>query len=518
MPKLSWILSAALAAVMLSSAPQVALAGKKAQQSQVKPSEMAVINAIMQQGMKKGKDGDWDGAKESFRAIVSNPVFPKLSGEVRHYAYVSLALSESYSGEPQPAYEHILAAGQASPESIDGDYLLIVADLAFKADKDEAGGDAAIRAVSEFPQILKEDNDYQIFGLAGDLEKIKDDRVRYQKYLEALKASNYVPVDPFWSTESLWFDLFNIYADRGEDAKAQDIASSLTQPFTVMRRQTDRRYARFAPAGDDAYAKALDAAIAADRALAAKHPAKINGPQSLADRLMTANRLPEALKIIDDALAKAEAAPKDKPAFEDLNEYHNWALDTRSRILMLMGRGEDALQTQKKARDIALATGEDTVSQKINLGGVLNDLGKPQEALDEVRDVNLKGSSPYGVMSAEEVRACAYAQFGDKANLAKSLDYMKTHAEDGEAPLASALLCANDQEELAKRLIKRLDDPVDRGAALGEVQTYLPKPSPTAWQRTVDGRLAAVIARPDVRAAIEKYGFVHAYPVFRGSH
>ncbi len=506
----------ATAAVMaiLTGAPGAALAAKKAETEQVKPSELSVINAILRQGRAKAEKGDWAGAKESYQSVVSNPVFPKLSAEMRHFAYYVLAMAELYNDEPQLAYEHMVAAAQAAPKEMDSSSWLFYAKVALKAGKSEDGGDAAVRAVTEFPDEIRKIDSWRIFSVTGELEKIKDDRVRYQRFLEALRAINYVPNGEFTTAESLWFDLFTIYADRGDDTKAQAVADGLTEPFTVARRQIDKRYLRFAPTGEDAYTKAIEGDIAVARAAVARHPEKIEGIQSLANKLTNANRLAEALKLVDDALARVDAAPKDKPAFDDLADYHAWALSARSSILMLMGRGDDALATQIKARDIAAAANQDTISHRINLGGLYNDLGKPGEALNEVKDVDSKKTSKYGVMAAEEVRACAHAQLGDKASLAKSLDFMRARAEDGENTLQAALLCANEMDEAAKQLISRLDDPIKRGNALATLQTYLETPHPTAWQKTINSQLATLIARPDVQAAIAKYGVIRRYPVF----
>jgi tetratricopeptide (TPR) repeat protein len=501
-------------AAVLTAAPGIAVAAKKADAEQVKPSELSVINAILRQGRAKAEKGDWAGAKESYQSVVNNPVFPKLTPELRHFAYYVLAMAELYNDEPQPAYEHMVAAAQVAPKEMDGSSWLFYAKVALEADKFEDGGNAAVRAVTQFPDEIKKIESWRIFSVANELEKINGDRVPYQKFLEGLRALNYVPRDEFATAESLWFDLFTIYADRGQDEKAQAIADGLTESFAVMRRQVDKRYVRFTLTGDDAYTKAVEGDIAVARATAARHPDKLEGVHALASKLTNFNRLPDSLRLIDEALAKVAAAPKDKPAFADLKEYHAWALGERSSVLMLMGRHDDALAAQTLARDIAATADKDTISHKINLGELFNDLGRPTDALNEVKDVDIKKTSRYGVMAAEGVRACAHAQLGDKAGLAKALDFMRAHAEDGETVLQNALLCANEADEAAKRLIARLDDPIKRGPALAKVQTYLPKPQPTSWQKASDSRFSALLARPDVKAAIARYGVIRSYLVF----
>jgi hypothetical protein len=74
------------------------------------------------------------------------------------------------------------------------------------------------------------------------------------------------------------------------------------------------------------------------------------------------------------------------------------------------------------------------------------------------------------------------------------------------------LLCAGDQDGAAARMIARLDDPESRADALVELQDYLPPAHPTAFRRAADARRAALKARPDVQAAVNRWGRILSWP------
>ena len=109
---------------------------------------------------------------------------------------------------------------------------------------------------------------------------------------------------------------------------------------------------------------------------------------------------------------------------------------------------------------------------------------------------------------------CAYVQLKNAAKAGESLQYMKAHARDGVLPLQGALVCAGDADGLAKALIESLEDPERRATTLLGMQTYRDSPAPqSAWTKERQAFEHTVWARPDVRAAIDKYGRIESYPI-----
>ncbi len=134
--------------------------------------------------------------------------------------------------------------------------------------------------------------------------------------------------------------------------------------------------------------------------------------------------------------------------------------------------------------------------------------------MKELADLHNESASVYGQMVAEQVRACAYATLGDKDKLKASLDIIRAHESDARDLLASSLTCAGDEDAVAALTIARLDDPDQRNDELVNDQDYLPAPHPTAYDKAYTDHFANVLKRPDVKAAIAKYGVVESYPAF----
>jgi len=506
---------AAIAAVFLSLAPMAApvhAAGKPA----ISKGEAAGFQAIVTQGFDKVKADDWQGAKESFEAAINHPVFERAPDGLKYGIYVVAAIAEAHSDDADKAYQHMIDAGTTAPDMRDKVYWMNFCDVALRADKPEALADGFVRLVSEYPDGLKTLDDTFVRQVVRKVRRIKDGHAHLLTVLEALQQGGYKPSNIFWKGQWLPFDLMTVYVEKGDETKAKAMAALLTDPGMIESMQVDKRYSRYAPAGEGAYVAAIDKEIGRLKDLAEANPDKAQGVHELAFTLMAANRLPEALQRLDAALAKVDAASKDKPAFSDLGEELNWLHDTRARVLAKMGRLDEALTMLKKGREAAEASGGDDVSQKINLADAFNYAGQAKDALEEVKTFQPGHASPYGVMAAAGVRACAYAQLGDAAHLKDELDYMKAHAEDGQGPLEAALQCAGDLDALAAQMIVRLDDPDQRNDALVAVQTYLTPEHTTAWQKTMRERYAAMLKRPDVKAAIDKYGYIRSYPALDG--
>jgi tetratricopeptide (TPR) repeat protein len=475
--------------------------------------DATAFRAIVKQGVDQAKAGDWRKAKANFELALSRPLFPKLSAEYQFQVYALAATAELYSDDADTAHQHIIFAGSAWPQLRDGRYWSLFCKVAHRTGKAEALVDDFTRVVVENPGSLKAVDDGTIGQIAREAHGIKDKNTRLLALLEALRAAGYAPPDIFWGKEWVAFGLAVTYAEKGDDVRAKMVAATLADPDSIRAIQVDRRYSHILPGDAAIYAKAYDRDIARLRSLAEANPDRLVGVHLLASALLQANRLPEALDRIDTALAKIDAAPTGKPAFSDLEEL-SWIYDTRARILGLTGRLDEAADTMKKAQELAAKSGVDVISQRINLAGFLVYVGRPDEALKAIAELDSKRISPYGAMAAAGARACAYALKGDAEHLKGEIDYVKSHASDGPSALHRALLCSGDLDALALQLISRLDDPDQRNEALVAVQTYLVPDRMTAWEKTIRERDASVLKRPEVKATIAKYGYIRSYPVF----
>lgn len=154
------------------------------------------------------------------------------------------------------------------------------------------------------------------------------------------------------------------------------------------------------------------------------------------------------------------------------------------------------------------------VSQTLDLAERLNILGRAQDALDALEDFDPRRTSPYGAMVWRADLVCAYAQLKQPAKAEASLEYMRAHVRDGPGVLQGALLCAGDADSLAKAIIASIEDPETRSSILADMQDYLDDPpAQSAWQKDQREFQHQIWERPDVRAAVAKYGRVERYPI-----
>jgi len=462
------------------------------------------------------RSGDIKGAETTFRALTQKiEVAPD---QLRFVVYFLLAVCEQHDGNAEVAYADMVRAGEAEPIARDRAYWQNLALIAAIINKDDVAAEALLNTITSDPAQASDIDVHLIQQVLLDTRKSDDGGVRRQALLQALWQVRYMPKDvmDIDSMQNFWFQLFEIHADNGENKEAREVLASLDQPWLIIGLQADNRYRSFSD-GDSRFNDSTavnEHYIASCRALATAHPRQIGGVLLVANALMSTDHLPEALALLDEALAKTKVAPTDKPAFDDLNINLRWVLDARARVLARLGRWDDVLASQAMARDSALEHGDDVVSQKINLADIYYRLNRPRDAINEIKDLAASSATTYGLMSVEEVHACAYAQLGDKPKLKKALVLMLLHSDEATEPLYSALECANDKDSLAAAIIARLGNPQTRNDELIHVQNYLPEPHSTDFDAIMAQRLHDVLVRPDVRSAITRYGESKSYSVF----
>jgi tetratricopeptide (TPR) repeat protein len=311
--------------------------------------------------------------------------------------------------------------------------------------------------------------------------------------------------------DGLWVILAGGLADQGHVTRAATVAQRISNPWVLASMRADRRFdglfdhaaARFDPEA------AWGAQLEMRRKLMADHPAELSYVSDYVGELIYTHHPDMALKLIDDALARVAAAPKGKPAYTDLDDKLIWIKDARAHALFELSRADEAVAMLVTA-SAEKENGGANVSQVINLGELYVRLGRPQDALNSVARA-VTNMSPYGRMQAEGVKAWAYAQLADKENLAKSLAYVRAHETDAPGSLPDVLIGANDLDGAAAIYIRRLADPDTRLQALDELQAYAPSLHTTPVMQESDRRWRALVARPDMKAAIDKVGRVNSY-------
>jgi tetratricopeptide (TPR) repeat protein len=438
--------------------------------------------------------------------IVSRPGFGSLTAGEQRAAYFILGVAEYKDHDPKSALATLKMSSQmADASKYDWYYRLLAAGQL--SDYDDSLTSLTVLA-NNWPELLSNLNDHAIFSIAIQGAKISDEREA--ALLEPLLAK-WTPSDPFFNTDALAFRLAGLKLAKQDTAGAAVLARGIGDPQLVIEMRADRRFDPIVqqdPSHFDvsAWLKAGEINL---RNRTMTHPQLLEGLTHLASFLLQTGRPQEALDVVDAAIARAAPVGGKPSPFTDYDDEINWAFDARSQALWDLGRFDEAIQEMARGAQMK-EDGGVNVSQAINLGGRYDALGRPGDALAAIASVGVMSS--FGRMQLEDVRACAYAQSGDAANLKTSLDYIHAHQSDAWDAAVDAPLCANDLDGAAAVVVAGLADARERGEMLLWLQDFL------AVKRGPHGELLhqrwlALRARPDVQAALTRVGRVESYPI-----
>jgi tetratricopeptide (TPR) repeat protein len=238
-----------------------------------------------------------------------------------------------------------------------------------------------------------------------------------------------------------------------------------------------------------------------------RNPRSLQAVVELADVLIIANKLDEALALADTAIARAKGNDEAAPPYDDVSEWLIWVMDKRANALTSLGRWDEAVEQFVKAGRRP-ERGSMNVSQAINLSFLYAALDRPMDALAAIDDIGTL--SAYGRMQVEAVRHMAAIELNDAAAAEAALAYMREHKADAIETFQKALIRANRLDEASDALIARLNDPDLRNQALISLQNYIEMPA-TGRETEWATRSASVAHTPKVLAAIKKFGKIERY-------
>jgi hypothetical protein len=145
-------------------------------------------------------------------------------------------------------------------------------------------------------------------------------------------------------------------------------------------------------------------------------------------------------------------------------------------------------------------------------------MGRPADALKAVDGLDwANGMSSYGRAQCQFVRFQASQQLGRNAEVEEIVAWMREHQGDSLGTAQDALLESGDLDGAAALLLSRLRDADDRPEVLGEIQIYAATPR-TERQKKSDALREALLARPEVAAAIAEHGRREKLAVYSMQH
>jgi tetratricopeptide (TPR) repeat protein len=471
------------------------------------PATLEQERALLDKALADARAGDARAVDNEVTAILMAGIFQQLGAQEQHATLILAGAAKLDLDDPKGALV-FLRRVTALFQPLKGDWHLRLTAAYRAGDVDDAA--LCLETIARrWPVSLDEVRDGAVFRLTREVASIPGGPERRFSLLEALYQANWAPSDAFVSADRQWRDLMLMMVERGQLNRAGAVAEGLVGPYALIGLRADRRFDEVI----DRAAPRYEPEAAAARRLetleiaAAEQPRRLTGINAVAGVLIQTRRTTEALKLLDETLARA-AAPD--AAFVDADEELAWTMDYRARALVQLGRFDEAVAQWRVAAQRP-ELGQPNVSQTINLAGLYADLGRSAEAAAVADQALALDLSQFGRMQALAVRACALHEAGDRAGAARDLAEMRAHAADAPAALEGALLCAGALDAAARLYVARLADPDLRGAALEELQDYVAPPVATPLQEKRARGLAAVRARPQVRAAIARVGRVEHY-------
>jgi tetratricopeptide (TPR) repeat protein len=460
------------------------------------------------------QDSDKISVKEvdtRLKAVLAAKTFSELTINYKLGAYLIAGAAKLELGDARGATPLLAKATDipGAPKEAWRMRLVASADI----DDVESAVTSLRQLALHWPAELSTFNDEAVGHIVNRARFLDNGRRKQLDLLDAMNGAGWKPSDPIEVADGLWVTLAIGLIEDGNAARAATVAQRITFPWELAAMRADRRLDTLFDHGAPQFDPELAVKTELNRnaKLVADHPDELSYIVAYSLELLACRQPDAALKLLDDAASRIKSAPKDKPAYTDLDKQLIWLKDYRSRALFDLGRNDDglAMLIEGAAEDEGSTKGN--VSQLINLAGKYNDLGRPQKALDELSHVNVKNTSPYGAMQLEKEKALAFVQIGDKRGLAKSLAYLRVNEKEAPSALVEALIDVGDLEGVADIFKRRLADPDERYRALRELQDFAGSPNPTPTTKMRERRWRELVQRPDMRAAVEKVGRINSY-------
>lgn len=457
--------------------------------------------------MALGDEGDTAAADGALTAAMAHREFVALSTGEQRATWSRAAWTAVRLGDHARARHLATRSIDAGSDDPDDVYLLAQLD---SRDGDKAGAARRLRDLAtRWPHVLRHLDVGFVMHTARQAPN--DDAIRFP-LMEALLQAD-------WNgnglgTGDLWYELALLYQARGDVEGVRRAVARTTSPDALVKFRVDRRFDALL----DRTADTLDIAAAAKRrveqlrTLAAERPRNLEVRMELGGALLATGQHADVVTLANETLAVIAAATADTPAFED-PDYAVWVLNNRAIAHRRLGKVYDAQADLFRGTQMTESGGMN-VSQVLNLGQFLCQRGRPEEALAAI---GLVGEmSGYGRMVQASIEHCAAVQQNDTAAARRALGYLHQHREDSRELWIWALVEADRMDDAAKALIAALAAPDTRGDMLAAVQDYR-EPAPLPAFVPVQERWRALLARDDVRAAVEKVGRIERQPIYASS-
>lgn len=448
----------------------------------------------------------------ALRALIESPAFHELSGDAQHAALASAGSALLRTGREKIAYTYLVRAAQMpQADRHDAQEQLVAARYLHKS------ADALVvlaKMVRQWPDDWRDG-----FNGGGDeiadrvLEDGREESAQATlPLLQALYDAHWTYADGELEPSGHWYELAQGLIERGSVNEALRVARRIDDARVLIRMRVDHRFDPLVSADPALFdiERAADREIETLQARSEQYPRSLRVRFALMQALLARQHVGAALALADSIVIDIRSTNFPTRLYSDFDEYYATVLAMRAIVLTHLDRSDEAIE-QLTAASRIYEQGRSNVSQTLELAALFCDLERPRDAQAALERIG-SNLSPRGVMEKEYIRLDAAVQLGDAAQREKSLRYLREHRSDSLDTYEDSLVSANELDQAARLLIRRLKSRDERGEALESVQNYL-EPSFPAREIEMDRRWRTVVNRPDVQREIARVGRMESFTV-----
>jgi len=499
---IAWLMASTMASGMASGASGAVDQAPVAPRVQVAPAK--TIDGLWTELGAAIQADDYGTALVITKAFAEHPDYAAQPVERRNAATILLGLLYASEGQDAAALPYLIEASER-PGATPDIWLTRITSHARTGDR-TAAARALTRFLPRYPDEMATLSTTFILQLEQDTDV--DAGARFELRL-ALRDAGWRDRYDNWT----WIRLIDDLLQRDRLDEATPLAARVSDSSALIRLHAMRRYDALRAAGampELDIAAVLDAELVAQRAEAEAPGAEFEARNAWATILFERGRFEEALAVSDATLA----LPAPAPDSED-DRSLTWTMDGRARQLMELGRPDEAIAQMEIAAKRNEGAGVN-VSQTINLGWFYLRAGRNTQAIEAVKSLEPGTASPFGVMQAMHVRACAGAALGNAGAAGLAFTHMEQNWRDAPLTWVEAQACRGDADGAADTLLLILADEELSERAVAALHTYQIEQNATDFDRRTADVLSRAFARPDVIAARDRIARGLVLPIVSG--